>query len=297
MPMRTINELNQVFGIPGKISFDTGHGERIYASLQYDNSRCEISLYGAQVLSCYLDRQQILWLSPMAEYKPGRAIRGGIPLCWPWFGPNTQNPDLPAHGFGRIRDWEVCGSGQDEQFGCYLDFKLQLSEPGLSTCLARMRIALNQALHLNLQTINTDSRVAPLSMAFHSYFTIGDIRQLSISGLEQTEYLDKVDQGKRKKQSDSLCFTGETDRVYVNSESTCIIRDPVLERNIRVEKQGSASTVVWNPWHDKAVAMADFPDSAYQHMVCIEAANTADNEIQLAPGDSQHMSCHISLVD
>lgn len=291
-------DLTQQFGIPGKVEFSLGAGNLTMVSLRHGLSDCAISLYGAQVLSCHLNQQEVLWLSPLNDYAPGRAIRGGVPLCWPWFGPYVKHPDLPAsdrpaHGFARIRNWTMLGSGLFAN-GCYVDLGLALSEPGLESYHARLRVSLDKALHLDLETHNSGSQPIPLSMALHTYFKVGDIHEIGIEGLSDCEYLDKVDQGKRKRQSGQVRFQAETDSVYLNTEGRCTIHDPSLQRQIHIDKQGSLTTVVWNPWQEKVTTMKDFPAADYQHTVCVEAANAAENSIQLAPGDSHHMICHIA---
>jgi glucose-6-phosphate 1-epimerase len=141
---------------------------------------------------------------------------------------------------------------------------------------------------------------APFSFeeAFHTYLVVGDVRQVRVDGLQNTEYIDKVDAFKRKTQpSEPIRITGETDRVYLNTRSSCAIQDPVLERTLIVEKENSSSTVIWNPWINKARAMSDFGDEEWPGMICVETANVGEGAIRLEAGQTHRMRAQLRIAE
>ena len=158
-----------------------------------------------------------------------------------------------------------------------------------SGLLAEYVVEVGPTLRLALRSRNAGDKPARLEMALHTYLAVGDSRQVRISGLEGVEYIDKVSGGQRVRQGDEpIAFSGETDRVYLNTESPCLLEDPVWRRTITVRKTGSKSTVVWNPWAAKAHALPDFGDDEWERMCCIESANAADNALELPPRHGEH---------
>lgn len=249
---------------------------------------------GAHVLAWQpAGHRPVLWVSGHSEFAPGRAVRGGVPLVFPWFGNGTDGQHTPAHGYGRISDWrreQAVETGDRLRVGYQLD-----ARDGFPSATLTAEFAPDQ-LSVRLTIANpTDSPVS-VEAALHTYFAVGDIRQVSIDGLDGCTYLDTVrgaDPGPHR-QHGPVTFTAETDRLYRHN-GTAVLHDPVWQRSITVAKSGSAATVVWNPWIAKAAAMADFGDDEWQRMVCIEAANVRDTALLLAPGDSHIMEQLISV--
>ena len=147
---------------------------------------------------------------------------------------------------------------------------------------------------MELTTHNATAQSLPLSEALHTYFQVGDVAEVELLGLDGCAYLDKTEAFARKQQQGAVRFAAETDRVYVDTAAQCIIHDPLLQRRIRIAKQGSASTVVWTPWAQKAAALGDFTAQGWRNMLCVESANAADNALTLAPGATHTLSVRYS---
>ena len=241
----------------------------------------------------------LLFTSPNSAFAPGRAIRGGIPIVFPWFA-NRHAPAAPQHGFARTAAWyldEVETAGRES-----LTMTLSLSEGAVSSPIwpepfrAIYTVTFAQTLSLRLAVQNRATHPIFFEEALHTYFTISDITDIAISGLAGTTYIDKTDAARRKPQTAPLVtITAETDSVYLDTLARCVIEDRGWRRRIVIEKDGAASSVVWNPWAEKAAAMVDLGDPAWRGMVCVEAGNIADNEVRLA-ADAEHvMSTAISV--
>jgi glucose-6-phosphate 1-epimerase len=236
--------------------------------------------------------QPLLFLSRESKLVPGTAIRGGVPVCFPWFGPKA--------GFARIVDWELESTAQEADGSVTLVLLLKSSaatrELWPHDFTLRHRVNIGSALSMTLETQNTAAEPFTFETALHTYFAVADVREVEVTGLEGASYLDKTDGGKVKTLGTApLRFDSETDRVFANHTGTCTIDDRAGGRKIIVEKTGSDTTVVWNPWTAKAAAMADFADDEWPQMLCIETANTGANAVTLAPGAAHTMSAVVRL--
>lgn len=226
-------------------------------------------------------QEPVLWMSETAVFREGKAIRGGIPICFPWFGPKADAPDAPSHGTVRTKRWTL---EETEVQGELAKVVLATETEGWRV---RMEINFGPTLQTSLVAENLNDTLARYEDALHTYLTVSDAREVQIVGLEKASYLDKVDAGAEKPPSgQAIAFVGETDRVYMCTESTVTLNDPKLKRAIAVEKAGSKSTVVWNPWIDKAAALGDMPDDAWPGMCCIETANIGADAVEVEPGES-----------
>jgi D-hexose-6-phosphate mutarotase len=243
--------------------------------------------------------EPVIWLSANSLFRPDKPIRGGVPICLPWFGPHASDKAAPAHGFARLVDWALTAA-EESADGVTLAFSLRSdgvsppvwTHPFLATC--RLRIGSRLTMELDVQ--NSGSEPFTFEEALHTYFAVQNVERVTIGGLHKLEYLDKVADFDRMTQDDErIRFTGETDRVYVDTTATCVIHDPGLKRRIVVGKSGSRSTIVWNPWIDKARAMADFGDAEWRSMVCVETGNVGSDAIRLTPDQSHTMRVEISV--
>ena len=242
----------------------------------------------------------VLWLSAHSHFREDKAIRGGVPICFPWFGPHRSDPAAAAHGFARLIDWTLAEASESAGGTVTLTFTLDTDEQTSSLwphrCRAVYRIAIGATLEMTLGVENTSRQPFTFEQALHSYFAVSDIAQVTIAGLEETDYLDKVEGFARKRQGRApIRFAGETDRVYLETTATCRIADPAWSRTIVVGKSGSRSTVVWNPGAERARTFADFGAGEWRQMVCVETANVGAAAIQLAPGESHAMSAELSI--
>ncbi len=243
--------------------------------------------YGAHVWSWTLDSEPVLWTSERSVFEHGKALRGGVPICWPWFGPGRSGNLTPAHGLARISDWTL--TGLDESSGTTV-LRYTLTAAASPEVLSgadwtvTYEVSIGDDLELALTVANQGETDFSYELALHAYLTVGDVRQVAIGGLDGATYLDKVTR-QRESQTGDVTITAETDRVY-DRAGEVVVTDPVLGRRLRIRTEGAANTVVWNPWVAKAGAMPDFGDDEWPGMLCVEAGNVLDQAVTLAPGEA-----------
>ena len=294
--------LQERFGGPGPVAFSVSPLGGVVATLTIGVASAVVALQGAQVLSWVprQDQPDVLWCSPLSRLGSGKPVRGGVPVCWPWFG---AHPDaalaLPAHGFVRAVPWTVervdLGPGTVSMtLGVSLTAAQQAVAGELS---ARLRVTLGADLEIELITTNNGASPVLLTEALHTYFSIGDIAAVSVTGLEDQSYLDQLT-GLDATQSGAITFDQETDRIYWDTSGKILrIRDEALGRSIDISASGSASTVIWNPWHDKAVRLGDMPPDGYRALLCAETANVGPrNAVTIAPGDSHTLAARFKTA-
>jgi glucose-6-phosphate 1-epimerase len=283
-------------------SGDARHTEQIEAHglkalrLAASGSEALVYLHGAHLASFRTSEHgELLWTSQCAVYAPGKAIRGGVPLCFPWFGAHPTQQYLPAHGFARTREFRFEGS---EVRGDNVVAELSLSSSAETLPLfphaftARLRLTVGRELSVAFEVENTGAEPFDYELALHTYLGVSDVRKVEVSGLEDATYDDKVSGARALRQGrEPLRFTGETDRVYDSSARVTVL-DLARKRRLVIDKTCSATTVVWNPWIDKAKRMTDFGDDEWPGMLCIEAANTGARRISLPP-ESRHTTTTI----
>ncbi len=261
-----------------------------------------IAQQGAQVLTYQPhDQQPVVWLSEQAAYKKGQSVRGGVPVCWPWFGDLARNPEpiqqqhagasAPAHGPVRGLDWQLQGIDNDDQ-RVTLRFTLPANSlPALPAGIElSLDVQLDERLTLSLTTRNGSNQPLAMSQALHTYFAVGDIHQTRLEGFDQTRYIETLANWEQRTQHGDITFTGETDRIYLDVPAQVSIFDPLWNRRIHLASSGSQSAVVWNPWTDKAQRLSQFADDAWRGMLCIETANVLDDHLTLAPGAAHTMA-------
>ncbi|MDP2826656.1 MAG: D-hexose-6-phosphate mutarotase [Sulfuritalea sp.] len=294
-------ELNRRLAIADILAFEELPGGFVVAHVTTRDATASIALQGAHVMRYQPTGQApLIWLGKLAKFAPGKSIRGGVPVCWPWFGAHRDNAQFPGHGFARTVPWQLVDAGLLPDHRVRLEFELVQSEatraqwPHAST--VRNIVTIGPELDVELATTNTGSIPFELGQALHTYFEIGDIRQATITGLEACDYIDKVGGSARRTQQGAVNFTQETDRIYLATHGHCEIHDPVLGRRILIASTGSRSTVVWNPWTEKADKMGDFGPDGWTGMVCVETANAAEDVIQLAPGATHRMTAQYRSI-
>lgn len=300
--MTELDSLNQQFAIPGHVDFVAGPGGLIQASINNGLASAEILLQGAQVIGWQAGHAApVIWLSKGARFEAGKAIRGGIPICWPWFGPHPETPALPAHGFARTAFWEVAHTEAFPNGATCIDFKLQASASTLALWPHEFelhyRVTVSQTLTLELLTHNPGNSAFTITEALHTYFAVGDIGDITIDGLAGCAYVDKVDQEKTKIERGNVQIDSETDRVYLDTPGEFNITDPRLKRRIHVHAEDSYSTVVWNPWQIKSEKMGDMGQDGYRTMVCMEGGNAYNNAVTVPSGQTHRLSTTYSIAD
>jgi D-hexose-6-phosphate mutarotase len=238
--------------------------------------------------------QPVVWLSRDAKLAAGKSIRGGAPVCWPWFGAHPSEPAFPGHGFARTVPWRMVESGNEPDGATRLTLRLQQSEKTRAQwphdCTLDLTVIVGETLRMELSTENNGADDFTIGEALHTYLRIGDIGAVRVTGLENCDYWDKVGGSTLKQQSGQITFSGETDRVYVNTAAECVIEDDMLGRRIHVAKSGSLSTVVWTPWTEKAAKMGDMGQpEGWREMVCVESVNAMENAVKVAAGTRHTM--------
>jgi glucose-6-phosphate 1-epimerase len=294
--MSTAQQLNTRFGIDGHLSFTKDRSELIIAEISNAQATASLCLQGAHLMTWQPRSQSlpVVWLSRDAKLAAGKSIRGGAPVCWPWFGAHPSEPGFPGHGYARTVPWRMVESGREPDGATRLVLRLQQSEKTRAQwphdCTLDLTVIVGETLRMELSTENTGAGDFAIGEALHTYFRIGDIGAVRVTGLENCDYWDKVGVSTLKRQSGQITFSGETDRVYVNTAAECVIEDDRLGRRIHVAKSGSLSTVVWTPWTEKAAKMGDMgqPDG-WREMVCIESVNAMENVVIVAAGTRHTM--------
>lgn len=264
-------------------------------------STATVSTHGAHVTGWAPDgAEPVLWMSSTTRREPGAPIRGGVPICFPWFGPGVSGDRSPSHGFARVLPWRVVDA---EDTAGSSGIVLELGSPDLSDedraavggeFTARYSVDCGEDLLLTLTVTNVGETPFTFEEALHTYLRVGDVRQVQIEGLEDTVYADKTQGGAEHEQQGELTLTEETDRVYRSGGKVTVV-DPVLGRRLVVTKKDSASTIVWNPFPDKAATLSDIGDGEWQTLLCVEGGNVLDETIGLAPGESHSMSYRLSV--
>ena len=302
----TLEELEANFGIAGVLRFAVGAGGLGCAEITAPGGSATLYLQGAHLTAWQpTGEKPVLFVSEKAEFVAGKAIRGGVPIIFPWFAGRSvgERKDGPSHGFARVSEWRVAFAALA---GDELHLTLTLAPNEMSRVLgfdefrAAFQVTVGRTLTMRLTVANDGANDGGKPMVFeealHTYLAVGDAARVSIEGLEGAEYLDKTDGMKRKVQAEPLIvFKGETDRPYLNTTAKCVLRDPVLERKIVVEKSGSRSTVVWNPGEKFCAGMVDMVPDGWRTMTCIETANVGENAVTLAGGEAHTMTAMICV--
>lgn len=294
--------LQRRFGRPGAVDFAVSPLGGVVIHLTAGGATATVALQGAQVLSWIpqAGAPDALWCSPLSKLGTGKPVRGGIPICWPWFGLHPFVPaSQPAHGLVRAAPWSVESTGTGET-GSWAVFNMSLTPQqqafaGMLT--AALRVTLAEKLTLELVSHNAGSAPVAISEALHTYFAIGDIGRVRVEGLEGRTYLDQLTKMEAE-QRGPITFDRETDRIYWDTGGALpAIKDDGLARSIALSASGSKSTVVWNPWSEKAARLGDIPEEGYRQMLCVETANVGPrNAVTVSAGKSHTLSCSLTAT-
>jgi len=268
-----------------------------YIEIQNASANARVALQGGHLFHYQqLHRKPLIWLSGKSPFEKGKAIRGGIPVCWPWFGQHPTDSSLPQHGLARTSLFELIDSQEPDKNSTELLLQLQSSAETLRLWPYRfqllLKITVGPALTLALTTKNSDTKPFTITSALHSYFAIDDIGKVSVQGMDETEYLDLLT-NQTLVQRGSIHIDKEVDRVYRKSANKALLLDGT--RTVRISSEGSSSTVIWNPWSDKSKSMSDMEDDSYQTMLCIETANAKQDARTIAPGEEHCLK--VSLTE
>lgn len=267
-----------------------------YIEVKNDMACANIALQGAHIFHYVRQEEEpILWLSDMSDFEHDKSIRGGVPICWPWFGMNKRNSNLPQHGFARTLVWELQNSEDRDKNTTHISLKLSDSSETFSLWPYRFELIFNiiisDTLVMELITTNLDEKPFEITQALHSYFNISDITNVAVQGLDKKPYFDALT-SKHLHQEGDVIFDKEVDRVYQNVSDEILLLDNF--RTIRIKNEGSSSAVVWNPWIEKCARMSAMSEDAYLGMLCIESANAMENCIVIASQNSHTLRATIS---
>lgn len=299
-----IEQLNQKFALQNGdniVRFKAGRGGIPVAEISNKQASAAVSLQGAHLLSWIpKGEDEVIWLSRDALFALGKSIRGGIPICWPWFGAHGSNSSYPAHGFARTALWWVTRVQQLSTGETQITFVLETQRLDKNfqkmwpqPTIVEYVLSIGKTLRLELTTFNNSEQSIIIGQALHTYFNIGDVTNTSVYGLEGRDYLDKPDNFKRKTQSGPIIIKDEVDRIYLQTPDDVVIDN--AERKIIIKKQGSRSTIVWNPWENVAKKMGDLGEEGYLKMLCVESANAAEDTIMIAAGGSHKLQVNYEV--
>jgi D-hexose-6-phosphate mutarotase len=288
-----LDKLNEQFSIENTVDIKQNlQSELLYIEINNQYANAIIQLQGAHLTAWTpSNHKPVIWLSTATKFTPGKSIRGGIPVCWPWFGAHATQSNFPAHGFARTVLWEIesiiaVDSGKTQ-------VTLRLSKDNIPekqwpfTTTVHCIFTIGKELEIELLTVNKGEEDIVLGEALHTYFNVSDVRTILIEGLTDCDYLDKLDDFTNKTQSGTLAIKSEVDRIYLATDQTCIIEDIGFNRRITVSKKGSLSTIVWNPWVETANKMGDLGENGYLNMICVESGNAAQDVATVKP-QQQH---------
>jgi D-hexose-6-phosphate mutarotase len=284
--------------IPGRVLFSEGSGELPRLEINTPWSTAEIYLHGAHVTHFQTkDQPPVLFMSHLSRFSAATPIRGGIPIIFPWFGSREGES---AHGFARTQTWDLREVSQASTGEVLLRFNLPDSPSAalFPNFTADYWVKVGKTLTLQLVIANVSpGHDFTFEDCLHTYFRVGDIAAVSITGLKGVDYLDKTENFARKtERPEHMKISQETDRIYLDTAGPVEIHDSKLGRRIRIEKSGSLSTVVWNPWVEKAEQMPDFGGEEFHQMVCVESGNVADNRLTLPAGKSNTLKVEIGTL-
>jgi glucose-6-phosphate 1-epimerase len=296
-----IDELNRRFGIAGVAQVVAGNGGLPVIRVATPAASAEIYLHGAQVTAWRpAGAEEVIFVSERSHWEDGRAIRGGIPICFPWFRAKADDAKAPAHGFVRTREWPlesitaeengnvsvVCSTESDESTRRWWPHAFRMV----------YRVTIGEALGLELTLKNAGTAPFRFEEALHTYFRVGDAQSVRVRGLDGVKYLDNTDGNREKLQRGDVVFEAATDNAYLNTDVALELMDPILKRAIWTEKENSATTVVWNPWQQGAAALSDLGEDEWQRMTCVEASNILTSAVELAPGEEHALRAKIYLA-
>jgi len=287
--MLTAADLNRRFALPGELDFRVADHGALVAHVTNALGSGSVACQGAQVLTWTPSGQSpVIWLSEEARFQATKSLRGGIPVCWPWFGAHAQDPSKPAHGFARNLDWEVCETASTAAgTRVVMAFTPSEAQRALWPHTAELTLAmtLGETLRLVLSTRNTGAEPIVITQALHTYFRVGDISGVRVEGLEGCEYIDKAASGDPcLRQQGPIAIDREVNRIYLGCPGPVAIVDESLGRRILIDKSGSSSYVVWNPWAETGAKFGDMGPEGYRRMLCVETTNAWTDTAAIEPG-------------
>lgn len=300
--MIDIDELDEKFSIEGEVGFAELEEDLVFITVSNKYADADICLYGAHVTSFRPHRaMEILWMSPDSNFEVGKPIRGGIPVCFPWFGPHKTDPEKPQHGFARLMYWEVVKTESGATGETIVVLQLRSSEETKAywphEFRAEMTVVVGKTLEVKLKVTNPSDEPLEYTCALHSYYGLSGIENISIEGLQGTAYYNQLSGENGVQDEEFLQIQEPLTRHYLGTETPVVIADSAFRRRVKVDKTGSKVTTVWNPGAEICAKIGDLPDDAWEMFVCVEATNAFDYPVRLAAGESFETSAIIGLEE
>lgn len=294
-----LEELDRRFGIPGVARVGEGNGGLLRVQITSRHCEGEMYLHGAQVTSWKpVGHDEVLFLSSKSHWQDGQAIRGGIPICFPWFRAKADDPKAPAHGFVRTKAWQLESIAQQDD-GVAVTMFTESDQKTRRWWPAEFRlvyrVTFGAKLRLELKFTNTGSNSVHFEEALHTYNLVADVASVRLRGLDTAHFLDNTDSNKEKKQVEDVVVTSQMDNAFMKTQNAVELIDPKLRRQIRLEKDGSHTTVVWNPWREGAAGLRDLGEGEWTQFLCVEASNILGDAVSLAPGAQQQITAVLSV--
>jgi glucose-6-phosphate 1-epimerase len=293
-------ELDRQFGIPGVARISNGNGGLPRIQLTGSRAEGEIYLHGAHVTSWKpAGHDEVLFLSTKSHWQEGQAIRGGIPICFPWFRAKSDDPKAPAHGFLRTKSWHLESIVENESGVC-VSISTESDEQTRRWWPAEFRlvyrVVFGPKLILELACSNTGKAVLRFEEALHTYNRVADVANVRLEGLDTVHFLDNTDSNAEKVQHGDVKIASATDNAFLATRNDVDLIDPQLRRRIRLQKADSLTTVVWNPWRDGAARLVDLGDGEWTRFLCVEASNILAASVSLVPGEKHKMTAVLSAT-
>ena len=298
--MPAVEELDRLFGIPEVAKISEGNGGLPRIRITGSRVEGEMYLHGAQVTSWKpAGSDEVLFLSTKSRWQEGRAIRGGIPICFPWFRAKADDPKAPAHGFVRTRNWRL-ESIVEEDAGVAISMSTESDNQTRHWWPAEFRlvhrVVFGPELTLELTCTNTGTPDLHFEEALHTYNRVSDVAKARLQGLDAVQFLDNMDSNAVKIQHGDVTIASATDNAFMGTQKDVDLIDPKLHRRIRLKKANSLTTVVWNPWREAAARLGDLGDGEWTQFLCAEASNILDASVTLAPGEEHTMTAVLSTA-
>ena len=284
--------------IAGSLYLDESENGLKKIILNNDCAEAEIYLHGANLTHFQPKGEEpVIFNAKESQISTSKTVHAGIPICWPWFGAHPTESSKPQHGFARDMLWQLKSARMLDNNAT--EIVLSLKENAYSLALwpysfeLELTFTIGNTLSVALKTLNTSAMAFTLTQALHSYFAIGDIEKVGLRGLEETPFVDYADAKKEKSEAESLQIDRMINRVYYPTDAACTLHDPLLKRTIVVEKEGSRSTTVWNPWEENGIH--DLPGDTFRNFLCIETTNALGDARTLQPGESHLIVQKVSV--
>lgn len=281
--MPSASELDTKYRI-GDLVRITQRDGHIVLAIRTTVASAEIALQGAQVLSWSPNgNNDVLWCAPLPPAHSGKAIRGGIPICWPWFGPHATDPSQPQHGMVRTANWTLAATHATAN-GAQIVFTHDAFG-----CALRVELKIGRQLTLSLSATNQSVAPVTITEALHTYFSVSDARTIKVYGLDGLTYRDNADGAREKQHLGEITPSQETIAVFPNTPDVVELRDQGFHRGIRITRGGGRSTIVWHPGASVST-FKDIQPTEATRFICVESGNVMPHAVTIAPGGTHRLA-------